>query len=163
MAVTDRQLEDSYRIVFPIIREKCRRLLVDAEEASDVAQETFIRMWQLEPRVAASPAQAIPWAYRTSTRLALQRLRNTRTRARLAPQQGEPQEAPDGLVAARQQLLRLIQAAPEDELAVAVMSRLDGMKQGEISSALGISSRTVRRLLERFDARAPAVTEPPHE
>ena len=36
----DEILERTYRRFFPLIRQKCGRMLVDAQEAEDVAQET---------------------------------------------------------------------------------------------------------------------------
>ncbi len=43
-------LDHLYAAWFPLIREKCRRVLADRGEAEDVAQETFIRLWQLPKR-----------------------------------------------------------------------------------------------------------------
>jgi len=44
-------------------------------------------------------------------------------------------------------------AVPQDELAVAVLCRVDGLAQPEAAQVLGISERTVRRVLDRFDQR----------
>ena len=46
---------------------------------------------------------------------------------------------------------------PEEELAVAVLCRVDGLSQPEAAGVLGVSDRTVRRLLDRFDERTGAL------
>ena len=50
-------------------------------------------------------------------------------------------------------LKELLDRFPQDELEAVVLSRVDGLNHQEIGEALGISERTVRRLLARIDAR----------
>lgn len=70
----------------------------------------------------------------------------------------QPTQAPDLEAATgnRQVLEQLISLAGDDELQVAVLSRVDGLTQPEAAEVLGISERTVRRLLTRFDERVAA-------
>jgi RNA polymerase sigma-70 factor (ECF subfamily) len=149
-----------YRRYYPLIRAKCTRMLADAGDAEDVAQETFIRLWHGELG-GRDPRQVTAWIYRTSTRAAIDRLRQRRRQAALhesAAPAGEsvfPQS--ESALAARRALERIARAAPARELEVAVMSRLDAMSQSEIADVLETSERTVRRLLERFDARLAAL------
>lgn len=144
-------LDSHFRRYFPLIREKCRRMLRDSDEAQDVAQETFIRLWQRGPGFA-DVNRATAWAYCTSTRLAVDRLRR---RAAQAPAPALDSAPPaEGALAARQEIERLAQVVGARELEAAILSRLDGLGQVEIAGVLGVSERTVRRLLERFDAAA---------
>ncbi len=50
-------------------------------------------------------------------------------------------------------LERIAGRAPARELEVAILSRLDELTQEEIAEVTGMSSRTVRRLLRKFDSR----------
>jgi RNA polymerase sigma-70 factor (ECF subfamily) len=152
-------IESAYRRYFPLIREKCRRMLGDLAEADDVAQETFVRLWQSSLE-NAEPRRLVSWIYRTSTRLAIDRLRQ---RARRPSSDGGEERAVEELaalspdsedaLATRRALERLARALPEGELEMALLHRLDGLSQAEIAAVAQVSERTVRRCLERFDRR----------
>ena len=144
-----------FHAVYPLIREKCRRMLSDPDEAEDVAQETFIRLWRSELRDAA-PAPLTAWVYRTATRLAIDRLRARRDQREAHAQLRENSEeghALEGASEARQELELLARKIPARELEVAMLHRLDGLTQPRVAEVAGISERSVRRLLEKLDAR----------
>lgn len=149
MAAT--HLDSTYRRYFPIIRAKCARMLGDGDEAQDVAQETFVRLWQ-SGMAAEDPRRITAWIYRTSTHLAVDRLRRRRFQAD-APAPEPHVDGPEDRVHARRELARLASSLPAAELAVAVLARLDGLGQEEIAEVTGVSARTVRRMLRRFDDR----------
>ena len=144
---------------FPLVREKCRRVLFDPEEAQDVAQDTFIRLWK-SGLPLDDVRRVTAWLYKTATRLSIDRLRERAVRQRGVD---SAVFAPDlqRLAESRQLLARLSVAAPPDELDAAVLDRLDGLSQLEISEVLGVSVRTVRRLVSRFDARVATLQEQP--
>jgi RNA polymerase sigma-70 factor (ECF subfamily) len=159
-----RDVEAFYRRHFPVLREKCRRMLGDAQDAEDLAQETFVRLWQTaldddDPRSISS------WLYRTSTRLAIDRIRN-RARKLNASSPGEEEQlqslaasqtASDQVLVARRELESLAESLPAQELEIALLYRLDGFTQVEIAGVLQISERTVRRALSRLEERLPAL------
>ena len=149
-----RDVESTYRRYFPVIREKTRRMLGDAD-AQDVAQETFVRLWQAAID-ETDTRRVTAWIYKTCTRLAINRLREQARRpggedgllelpARLT--------GPDEALAQRRQLQQLVRELPGQELEVALLSRVDRLTHEEIGEVLGISDRTVRRCLERLGQR----------
>lgn len=145
-------LETAFRRHYPALREKCRRMLKDPQEADDVAQETFVRLWNAE-MVGNDPRQVTAWIYKTSTRIAIDRLRASASRNRLAP---EPEDLGPDLAAgleARVGLARLVEALPEAELELLLLHRWDGLTHPEIAEVTGRSARTVRRLLKRCEER----------
>jgi RNA polymerase sigma-70 factor (ECF subfamily) len=144
-------IRQAWQRYFSPVREKCRRVLGDGDDASDVAQETFIRFWKQGP--TEPPRLALAWLYRTATHLAVDRLRQRAMHARSVPQPvvGVDLEAS---TASRQLLEQVAREAGADELQAAVLSRLDGLTQPEVAEVMEISERTVRRLLARFDERA---------
>jgi RNA polymerase sigma-70 factor (ECF subfamily) len=154
--LTEDQVEAAYRRYFPMIVQKSRRILRDASEAQDLAQETFLRLWKgrLDLRdVLATTA----WLYKTCTRLALDRLRS-----RVRPADGSdelavamacPQPSAEDRSHHRGLLRDLLDALPAAEVEAAVLARVDGLNQQEIAEVLGTSERTVRRLLARADDR----------
>ena len=156
-----RSVEALYRRYFSVIREKCRRMLSDRQEAEDVAQETFTRLWLRGPSADSAEA-ALPWIYATSTRLAVDRIRRRRRARRVdlgQPDRRATTDAPDEAIAIRQLLARLARTLSERELAVAILLRLDGFTQPDAARTLGTSERTIRRLVTRLDARIAAFSQ----
>lgn len=150
--------ERFFRENFRVIQRKCARMLGDPEAAADVSQETFLRLCaaglgEADPRVRAV------WIYRTSTRLAIDQLRRRRLGIEISAEAAAPaMEAAttvraDDVLDARQWLAAIASSVPQKELAVAVLTRLDGMTPAEVAEVNGCSERTVRRILARFDAR----------
>lgn len=140
------------------IRAKCRRLLGRTAAADDVAQEAFARLWQSGPRLdgKTETRTIMAWLYLTSTRLAMDVLRERRHSV-FEVGDVEPlscRSAPDDVVAARSAVVALCTKAPPDEIEAALLARVDGLSQPEVARVLGVSERTVRRLLERFDEHA---------
>ena len=154
-------VEHTYRRYFPIIREKCSRMLRDRAEAQDIAQETFTRLWSDRDQLQ-DPDAVASWIYRTSTRLAVDRYRRTRRQdeSELASDEvaGSEPDAGDRVDACRM-LARIAKHVPADELEVAILSRIDGLRQDEIARVLGCSDRTVRRLLQKLESRLSRLRE----
>ncbi len=150
-----RDFPATYLRFLPSVRAKCRRLLGSSEEAEEVAHEAFVRLWQSGPALESENEvrTVMAWLYRTSTRLALDVLR----RRRGFKEGDDPVSVPcqgsvEGAVAARHLVHRLAGCVAADELEAAILCRVDGVSHPEAAEILGVSERTVRRLLERFDA-----------
>jgi RNA polymerase sigma-70 factor (ECF subfamily) len=147
----------TYARLLPPIRAKCRRLLGHSAAAEDVAQEVFLRFWQWgeEQGIPTDVRVVMAWLYRTSTRLAIDALRaRRRTGDTEVPAEALPCAIDlDSHLVARRAVAWLASSVPEEELAAAVLCRVDGVTQPEAATVLGVSERTVRRLLERFDER----------
>jgi RNA polymerase sigma-70 factor (ECF subfamily) len=147
----------AYVRFLPSVRAKCRRLLGSSEDAEEVTHETFVRLWQSGPvfKNEEDVRTVIAWLYRTSTRLALDILRRRRV---VVAGGGEPcvtcASSVEGHVAAKHLVVRLVNGVPGEELEAAILCRVDGVSHPEAAEILGVSERTVRRLLERFDAHA---------
>jgi RNA polymerase sigma-70 factor (ECF subfamily) len=155
-SLTEDQVKEAYRRYFPIIARKTRRMLRDSSEAQDLAQETFLRLWRsrLDLRDAAATTA---WLYKTCTRLALDRLRSPERPAEESAALADALASSDAGAEERSHhralLAELLGRFPQDEVEAAVLSRVDGLNHQEIGEVLGISERTVRRLLARIDAR----------
>ncbi len=149
-----------YQRFLPAIRVKCRRILTQVEDAEDVAHESFVRLLQNGPtwtRDEDTPV-VMAWLYRTCTRLAIDTLRS-RARLTLSDDPARDDEqgcwpggvALESAIASRRLVSMLCQRVDGDELESAVLCRVDGLSQTEAAAVLGVSERTVRRLLDRFD------------
>jgi RNA polymerase sigma-70 factor (ECF subfamily) len=143
-------LADAFRRYMPLVERKCRRMLSDGQDVDDVAQETFIRFWQRG--LAETPApQAVAWLYKTCTHLAIDRLRARARRQQLHESRENIAASPGDALFARRACELLAATAATEDLEVALLARVDGLDQKEVASVLGITDRTVRRALARFD------------
>jgi RNA polymerase sigma-70 factor (ECF subfamily) len=132
-------------------------------DAEDVAHETLVRLWQSELDFGAGgdARTVMAWLYRTCTRLAIDVLRRRR-RTTDADDDGLVEERLpcamrlEEAVVAKSVILTLHARVPNEELEAAILCRVDGLSHVEAGEVLGVSERTVRRLLERFDVHAEA-------
>lgn len=162
MTTPDEQLDACYRQHFPFIRAKCRRMLDDPEEARDVAQETFIRLWQKPSLLTAPVPMRVAWIYRTCMHLAIDRIRRVKTRIALAPVHDEQGIEPDDVIAQRRLLKEVVAVLSDEELETMILSRIDGLTQPEVAAVTNSSERTVRRVLARVDAHLESLKAVAH-
>jgi hypothetical protein len=64
--------------LLPGVWRTARRLLGDAAEAEDVAQEAMLRLWRIAPDWRAGEAKVSTWLYRVTVNLCTDRLRRRR-------------------------------------------------------------------------------------
>jgi RNA polymerase sigma-70 factor (ECF subfamily) len=154
--LNEEEIADAYLRYFPLIERKSRRMLRGSTEAQDLAQETFLRLWQSRLDLRDATATTA-WLYRTCTRLAIDRLRASGRTVEgagdLIDAVASPEAAAEDRSHGRRLLGALVSALPSIELAAAVLSRVDGLNHREIGEVLEVSERTVRRLLTRVDQR----------
>lgn len=131
-------------------------MLPGTAETEDIAQETFIRLWASRARFE-DPRQVVVWLYRTSTRLAVDRLRRGRVRQSaadaLSPPAAGPAGSPDAAFQSRELLAHLAARLSAGELELALLWHVDRMSQPEIALVLQSSERTIRRKLARLSSR----------
>jgi RNA polymerase sigma-70 factor, ECF subfamily len=147
----------------PPIRAKCRRMLGRTAVAEEIAQEAFTRLWQSGPPLdgTTDTRTIMAWLYVTSTRLATDALRERR----LLPIEDAAMElvacsaSPAAIAAARSTIVALSRSIPAEEIEAAILTRIDGIPQEKVAELLGVSERTIRRLLERFDQRSAHLRE----
>jgi RNA polymerase sigma-70 factor, ECF subfamily len=157
MATLSKQaIEGAYRQLYPIVLGKCSRMLHDPNEAQDVAQEVFMKLWNSRERIEDTGA-VTAWIYRVATNAAVDRLRmrrnevsNSNDLLELLP---SAIAAPDIRSHWRQTLQALIAEMPEGEIQVAILNRVDGLSHPEIAEVLQTSERTIRRTLVKLDER----------
>ncbi len=146
-------VQEAWRRYYPPVREKCRRVLAEPQEADDVAQETFIKCWRSPEVLRGDSNRVLAWLYVTATRACIDRLRSRAQRASPIEVEVHAPNDVESATASRQVLSRLVSVAEPDELEAAVLSRIDLLTQPEIARLLDTSERTVRRLLTSFDER----------
>ncbi len=136
----------------PRVLSLARRMLGDAAEAEDVAQEAMLRLWRIAPDWRPGEAGIATWLYRVATNLCLDRLRRRRT-------DGEAShEIPDASPSAMERLARDDRAAalhaaladlPDRQSAAIVLRHLEERGNPEVAAILGVSVEAVESLLAR--------------
>lgn len=126
------------------------------EEAAEVTQLTFIRFW--ERRLHLSPDGKLDaYLYTALRNNCLDQLRREKKR-------GRPEPLPEGMISANPDWLaykelekrfrEVLNTLPQQMKQIFTLSRLEGMKNREISAAMNISVKTVEtqmtRALKRF-------------
>jgi RNA polymerase sigma-19 factor, ECF subfamily len=163
---TDEQLlrgvKSSDREAFKTLFEKYQPILFkhtlfrlrDADLAHDIIQETFLRVW--EHRTSIKPhLPFLPYLFRISGNLVRDHARHVEVRLR-HDKQLESQSVPDGddpenayrKKVLEEQILRVVNNdLPEKRRTIFLLSRAEGMSNGEIAEMLDISIKTVENQL----------------
>jgi RNA polymerase sigma-70 factor (ECF subfamily) len=150
--LVDRHYRRLYRIALGYLRER--------EDALDVVQEAFVKVFQAAARWDGS-ADAGPWLSRVTVNLSIDRWRRNRRRGQtFSPlAEGDHQDAladhgpaPDRGVLGREsgeRLARALRALPERQRAVVVLRHYQELSLEEIARTLGMSLGTVKSSLHR--------------
>ena len=154
------EFQSIYQEFEPRIRRYVRRL-VGAGDAEDVTQDVFVKVSQALPRFRGD-ARIGTWIYRIATNTAFDRLRSrSLERARRRPCDGREALAgtpPDvDRELARNEMSGCIRqhvdALPPGYRSVILLSETEGLTNGEIADALGLSLPTVKIRLHRARRR----------
>ena len=130
-----------------------RRMLGDAAEAEDVAQEAMLRLWRNAATLQLGPGGLKPWLRRVVSNLAIDRIRSSRNTSVVAevPEQLVPATQATGLE--QRELSRRVQTAlvalPERQRLALVLFHFEGLSQIEVGESLGVSDEAVESLLAR--------------
>lgn len=131
------------------------RVLADAHEAEDVAQDVFIDFHRLH---SASAEYAPAWLHRAAAHASLNRLRGARRRQKRefsqALQEGErtmdPEKQAEFAEDSRRLRAALGKMAPKP--AAVLVLRASGLSYAEVAQALGVGVGQIGTLLRRAEA-----------
>jgi RNA polymerase sigma-70 factor (ECF subfamily) len=136
------------------------RILGDREEARDVVQIAFVRVWEHRRRYHPK-FSANTWLYRIATNLAIDHLRSRRSRERAAEplrlhleRRQDSSSRPLAELGEREVagiFDRLAAGLTERQRAIFVMRELEGLSSAEVAEIVGCRESTVRNHL--FNAR----------
>ena len=142
------------------------RLVFNAREAEDLAQETFVRVWQQRDKYNAS-APFRPWIFTLAVNLARNRLRWWRRRPEIALEEwteSASDEADSGANAAvrteRAAAVRdAIALLPTDLREAIVLSEYEQMSHAEVAAAVGVTAKAVEMRIHRARERLRVALE----
>ncbi|MDZ4778133.1 MAG: RNA polymerase sigma factor [Alphaproteobacteria bacterium] len=131
-----------------------RRMLSNAAEAEDMAQEVFLRVWKMAPQWREGEAKFETWMHRVALNLCYDRLR--RRREVNDPDAGmtsvDPaQSAPDAILARQRAsaVRTALDALPERQRAAIVLCHFQELSNIDAAVALEVSVEALESLLAR--------------
>lgn len=131
------------------------RMLGDAAEAEDLAQEAMLRLWKIAPNWRSGEAQVSTWLYRVVSNLATDRLRQ---RKRHGPQLDEIAEPESGAPSVAEQmqdrarsdaLQRALNTLPERQKQAVILRHIEELANPEIAQVMEITTEAVESLTAR--------------
>jgi len=138
---------DRYRLIlFGLIL----RILNDRAEAEDVLQETFLQVWRRAQDFDESRGRPFTWLVTIARSRALDRLRSSGSRARIAAEAAAETELAGDTVQdtlrseAGATIRRALAQLPEEQRRALLLAYFEGLTQSEIASRLGIPLGTVK-------------------
>jgi RNA polymerase sigma-70 factor (ECF subfamily) len=149
--MTDAELARAYKDYAGAVYARGLRILRDRDLARDVTQEVFVRCFGHRRSLGSGP-DVLAWLYRVTTNLCLNVIRDKRLRQRTDGdllRQSPPFAGPEG--PSRRGLWDLLAGVDARTQAIVVHVHLDGMTQAEAAAVAGVSDRTVRKCLARFE------------
>jgi RNA polymerase sigma factor (sigma-70 family) len=145
------------------VKRLLARLLLNASESEELAQDTFVRVWQQRDKFRAG-AEFRPWAFAIAVNLARHRLRWWRRRpvvsldawteggrdvAGAGPTAGVALESSERAESVR----RAVAALPADLRAALVLAEYEQLSHAEIAAATGGTVKAVESRLYRARAQ----------
>ena len=134
-----------------------RRITASHSEAEDVAQETFLKLWNGADGVTISPAGLGPWLRRVAANQAIDVLRKAK---RLdvtdeVPEQTAPADQLDHLEAADRagRVEEALSRLPERQRIAVGLFHFEELSQREVADAMAISEDALESLLARARRR----------
>jgi RNA polymerase sigma-70 factor, ECF subfamily len=135
------------------IRALAQRMLGNADDANDVAQDTFLRAWQQAPDWQTGRARFSTWLYRVTLNLCRDRLRARRPEANVDTDElVDAAPSPESLADHDQLVARLdlaLHRLPLRQREALVLFHDHGLAQAEIAASLELSVEAVESLLAR--------------
>jgi RNA polymerase sigma factor (sigma-70 family) len=129
------------------------RMLGDASEAEDVAQETFFKVWRNAPRWRPGAAKFDTWLHRVTLNLCYDRLRRRREKPTAdPPDTPDPGPGPDrGLMAAAvgERVRVAMQGLPPRQREAIVLCHYQELGNIEAAGLMGVSVEALESLLSR--------------
>ncbi|KND60768.1 RNA polymerase sigma factor RpoE [Candidatus Burkholderia verschuerenii] len=130
------------------------RMLGDRDEADDMAQEAFLRIWKIAPRWRRGEARFDTWLHRVTLNLCYDRLRKTRESALGddLPEEADSATLPDERLeraGTSDRIARALERLPARQREALVLQYYQDLPNTEAAALMGVSVDALESLLAR--------------
>lgn len=140
--------EDIHKEYWPKVYRQCMGYMNDHDAANDLAQETFIKIWQQLPKFR-NDSSISTWIFRIAVNTCLRQLEKDKKMPTSDFPQEISEEAPTNIEPQVQFLYQCISELPEIERIIITLE-LEDLKQKEIAKIVGLSESNVRVKIHRI-------------
>lgn len=149
--------------LLPRVFNHATRVLGDATEAEDVAQEAMMRLWRIAPDWRSGEAQVSTWLYKVTANLCTDRLRR-RSNLPLEASSEVADPAPSMVRRLHEQtrkdaLQDALDQLPDRQRQCVVLRHIEGLGNAEIGEIMGVTPRAVESLTARGKKALVALLE----
>jgi len=123
----------------------------DKDLATDVAQETFMKLWEKRQELVNGNIKALLFKIAGDLFISNLRKNNVAMKYRAIVMPEELSESPYDLMHYKELLQnygKALESLPEKQRSVFLMSRMDGLKYQEISDIVGVSIKAVEKRMK---------------
>ncbi|MCX6229344.1 MAG: sigma-70 family RNA polymerase sigma factor [Bacteroidia bacterium] len=149
--MTREEFKNVFDIHFNHVRNYLYYRCGDQEMATDVAQETFIRLWEKNSEIVVDNLKGLLYKMAGDLLITHIRKRNVMLRYKSKPVEEQFNESPHDEMRYKELLMnyeKALEALPEKQRTVFLLSRMDGMKYNDIAENLGLSVKAVEKRMK---------------
>ncbi len=156
------QFESVYHEYKNLVFNVCLHYVLNREDAQDVAQEVFVKLYHNLNQYNSETASIKTWIYRIAINQSLDFLKAKKTKKRFGfitslfhPDSNEPlhdvahpgiaMEDKEGL----EELLRIIQSLPEKQKTAIILTKIEDRPQKEVAEIMETNIKAVESLIQR--------------
>jgi len=150
--ITSKEYRDLYNEYYNSIRNFLYFKTSDNSLAEDVAQDTFLKLWEIRDKIDLKTVKS--WLYTVAGNTAINRLKRRQLQYKFVNQSEKrsAQEDPQYLMEInefQEKLQKVLNKIPEGNREVFLMNRIEGLKYREISERLGIGVKAVEKRMSK--------------
>jgi RNA polymerase sigma-70 factor, ECF subfamily len=162
-------MTDEFELIYQeyknLIYNLCLHYVLNAEDAQDVTQDVFVKVYQRYHQFNPTSASLKTWIYQIAIHHCLDFLKAKKTKKRFgfltSLFQPDTQEPVNNAVnfnhpgiemenkESLQKLLMIIQSLPENQKTAIILSKIEDRPQKEVAEIMNISTKAVESLLQR--------------
>lgn len=140
--------EDIYKAYWQKIFRLCMGYINDYDLAQDIAQETFIIVWQQLPKFR-NEANISTWIFRIASNNCLRQIEKQNRFLKVELPTNLKEEKEENIEPQIQFLYKCISELPETDRII-ISLELENIKQSEIASIVGLSEANIRVKIHRI-------------
>lgn len=140
--------EEIHKTYWPKVYRQCIGYINDPDAAKDLAQETFIKVWQQLPKFR-NESSIGTWIFRIAVNTCLGQIRKDKKMPKSELPMGMVAEVSEDKEPEMQFLYQCISELPEIERII-ISLELEDLKQKEIAKIVGLSESNVRVRIHRI-------------